>query len=129
MMRFFIEGEDPTMQFIHEDDVARACMMCIEQKTRGVYNLVGKGTVKLSEIWEEIGGTLPPIKIPAWFIYPAVNLLWEMGVLFEAPAGQLDFMRWPWWASGEKMKKEVGFEAKYTSKETVKIFLQARKAK
>ncbi len=124
-LRFHIDGQDPTMQFVHEDDVARACLMCIEQKARGTYNLVGKDTVKMSEMWQMMEGKIPPVNFRPWLIYPLVDLMWQLGVLFEAPSGQLDFMRWPWWCSGEKIKNEVGFEPKYNSRETLKQFLDA----
>jgi len=123
--RFLIGGNDPTMQFVHEDDVARAALMMIEQKTHGIYNLVGKDTMSLSQILELIRGKPPRLSLPAWLVYPAVDFMWQMGVLFEAPSGQLDFLRWPWWADGEKAKNEVGFEAEYTTRDSLLAFLEA----
>lgn len=123
--RFLIDGNDPVMQFVHEDDVARAALMMLENKSRGVYNLVGKDTMKLSEILGAIRGKPPRLKLPARLLYPAVDFLWQMGVLFEAPSGQLDFLRWPWWASGQKARDEVGFEAQYTTREALMAFLEA----
>ncbi len=123
--RFLVSGDDPTMQFVHEDDVARATLMMLEAKNHGIYNLVGRDTMKLSEVLETVRGKPPRLSLPAWLVYPAVDFMWQMGVLFEAPSGQLDFLRWPWWASGEKAKAEAGFEAEYTSREALMAFLEA----
>jgi len=124
--KMFIGGENPTMQFVHEDDVARACLMCIEKKANGVYNLVGEGAMTLEEVWQAIGGRVPPLSLPAWVVYPLVDFIWQMGLkLMEAPSAQLEFVRWPWWYSGDKITKEVGFEPLYSSKEALKSFLDA----
>ena len=128
LMKFHIGGEDPTLQFVHEDDVARACIMCIERKAHGFYNLAGKDTLKLSELWDMVGGSLPEMSLPHWMVYPAIDLLWQMGIgKIEAPSGQLEFMRWPWWMSVEKIQKEVGFEPEYSSGEALKAFLDTSK--
>ena len=122
-----VEGQDPLIQFVHEDDVANATMACIEQKANGIYNFVGDGTFKVSEMWEMKGSRFRAISLPAWLAYPVTDFAWQMGIgLAEAPSGQLDFFRWPWWASGEKLKKELGFLPKYSSKETFKIFLESQ---
>lgn len=125
-LRFFIGGGDPKMQFVHEDDVAAACIACIERKANGIYNLVGEGILKMSEMWDIVGGLTPPINFPKWFIYPAIEAAWQLNIgKIEAPSGQLDFMQWPWWCSGEKMEKEVNFKARYSSIDALKAFVAA----
>jgi hypothetical protein len=46
----------------------------------------------------------------------------------EAPPGQLDFTRYPWIASNEKIKRELDWTPRYTSAETFEIAIQARRA-
>ena len=41
-------------------------------------------------------------------------------------AGQLDFIRYPWIASNEKLKAELGWTPRYTSRETFEIALRAK---
>jgi len=126
MGRASLRGYDPNFQFVHEDDVARACVACIERKAHGVFNLVGEGTLCFSEMWEMKSGWGVPIALPVWLAYPVAEFLWQMSLpLAEAPCGQLDFFRWPWWASGEKMKRELGISQRYSSRETFGIFLKA----
>lgn len=127
--RSYVGGQDPNIQFVHEDDVAGACLACIEQKAHGVYNIVGEGTMRMSELWEMRGGWGRAMNFPAWLAYPMAEFFWQMRIPpAEAPSGQLDFFRWPWWASGEKIKRELAFAPRYTSKETFKIFLEAAQA-
>lgn len=126
--RAFIDGQDPNIQFIHEDDVVSAALTCIKQGARGVYNIVGEGIMRVSKMWEMKGGFLKPRNLPAWLAYPLAEFCWQMKIpLVEAPAGQLDFFRWPWWASGEKIKRELGFVPRYSTEETFKIFLDTHR--
>jgi nucleoside-diphosphate-sugar epimerase len=52
---------------------------------------------------------------------------WRLHVpTFEAPPGQVDFVRYPWIASNEKLKAELGWTPRYTSRETLEIALRAK---
>ncbi len=44
----------------------------------------------------------------------------------EAPPGQLEFVRYPWIASNEKLKSELDWSPRYTSRETFEIALRAK---
>jgi nucleoside-diphosphate-sugar epimerase len=56
-----------------------------------------------------------------------MGALWKLRVPFaEAPPGQLDFFRFPWLASNEKLKAELGWQPRYTSRETFEIALRSR---
>lgn len=121
-----IDGNNPPMQFIHEDDVARAYLAILKESVEGTFNIVGKGTLKWKEVIEISGGTA--LTIPSFPIYPIVNALWKLRVpLLEFPADILDFIKYPWVASGEKAERELGFVPKYSSEETLKIYLKNRK--
>jgi len=116
-----VGGENPRMQFIHEDDVARAYEHFLFNGN-GIYNIVGRGTMRWKEIIEAAGKRA--VSMPAWLLYPAARFLWKAHLSFFPPE-ILDFVRWPWVATGEKAKK-AGFEAEYTTKETLMSFLESR---
>ncbi len=118
-----VDGKNPDMQFIHEDDVARAYEIFLINDNPGIFNIVGKGTMKWKEIIELSGKKA--ISIPSFILYPLINFLWKIR-LFEAPADIFDFVKYRWVASGEKASK-VGFVAKYTTKETIIDFLKHKK--
>ena len=121
-----IDGNNPPIQFVHEDDVARAYLAILKKGKKGIFNIVGKGTLKWKEVIEISGK--PALAIPRLLIYPIMNALWKLRFpLIESPADILDFIKYPWVASGEKAEREFGFVAKYSSKETLKIFLKSQK--
>jgi len=115
-----VDGKNPDMQFLHEDDLARAYEIFIMKDLPGAYNVVGKGTMKWKEVIETAGRKA--IKIPSLILYPLANFLWKIRIL-EAPADIFDFIKYRWVASGEKAKKEAGFIPKYTTRETLLDFL------
>jgi UDP-glucose 4-epimerase len=123
-----IDGNNPPMQFVHEDDVARAYLTILKKEKEGIFNIVGKGTLKWKEVIK-MGGK-PALSIPSFIIYPVMNAGWKLRFpLIESPADILDFIKYPWVASGQKAKKELGFVPKYSTKEALEIFLENRKAR
>ena len=44
----------------------------------------------------------------------------------EAPPGQIEFVLHPWIASNEKLKSELGWTPRYTSRETFEITMRAK---
>ena len=117
-----VDGENPRMQFIHEEDIARAYEHFLFNGN-GIYNIVGRGTMRWKEIIEESGRKA--ISLPGRILYPSLTLLWKFHFL-SIPPEILDFIKWPWVASGEKAER-AGFKANYTTKEALHSFLEARK--
>jgi len=104
-----VAGENPELQFVHEDDVARAVVLALEHKARGIFNIVGEGTIRLEEAWQLKGRGIR-LNFPAWLAYRLVDLAWVLRLpLLEAPSSALDFFRWPWVADGGKADRELGF--------------------
>lgn len=108
-LNLVIDGNNPELQFVHEDDVARALVLAWERKAAGIYNLVGEGVIRLEEAWR-LKGRGVRLNLPAWLAYPLIELSWRLRLkVLEAPSSALDFFRWPWVADGEKARKELGF--------------------
>jgi len=119
-----VGGENPEIQFIHEDDVGRAYEHFMF-KGEGIYNIVGKGVMKWKEVIEAAGRRA--VRMPAWLLYPAASFLWKLHLSFFPPE-ILDFIRWRWVASGERAAK-AGFVAEYTTEEALKAFLESSRMK
>jgi len=96
---------DVPFQFIHEDEMA-ACL--VEAVTRpeikGAYNIAGDGTVNFSDLVRLAGKKSVPV--PLWLLKPVAKLLWLLRIS-KAPAGQLDFVRFPWIMDATRMKAEL----------------------
>jgi nucleoside-diphosphate-sugar epimerase len=92
--------------WVHVDDAASATVLAVEQKARGVFNIVDDEPAPVSE-WlpylAECAGAKPPRRVPYWL---ARLLAGEMmaGVMVEGRA-----------FSNAKAKRELGWEPQYPS--------------
>jgi UDP-glucose 4-epimerase len=118
-----VGGGNPPIQFVHEDDVARAYEHFMVHDLDGAFNIVGAGTMTWEQIITEAGKR--HVRMPTFLLYPLVRLLWHLH-LIEIPPQVMDFIRFPWVASGMQAKK-AGFVPQYSTKETLNSFLQHRK--
>jgi UDP-glucose 4-epimerase len=122
-----IDGVDLDMQFVHEDDVVDALSRLLLERRAGIFNLTADGTVKLSEAARMAG--LKVRKIPYRVYTGLAAAMWKLRVpTVEAPPGQIEFVRHPWIASNEKLKSELGWTPRHTSRETFEIALRAKGA-
>ena len=118
-----VRGFDPPMQFIHEQDLQRLLTWTIHRKPNGIYNVTGLGTIRYSEIMKHL--KKPSVWIPPALIYPALSALWSMR-LVPFPASILDFVRYPWVASGEKFLEAYDFKPEFSSEEAFLAYARAR---
>jgi len=118
-----VKGFDAEMQFVHEQDVASAIYQLLKKGRSGAYNVAGDGTVRFSEIAKMFGRR--PLMLPAGILYPLTDLAWKLRLSFitEAPASVLDFVRYPWVVSTDKIKREVGVKFQYTSREAIASYI------
>ncbi len=65
------------------------------------------------------------VPVPHLVAYPGADFWWAMGV-GEAPGGFVDYARYLFVADGEKARREMGFEPRYTSREALTAFLEYR---
>jgi UDP-glucose 4-epimerase len=115
-------------QFIHEDDLVEIMYLLLKQTRKGVYNIAADGLMTFDEMIDILGGW--PLKIPIWLLWPMNNLMWHLRVRFmtEFPSPCLNMLRYPWIVSNDKVKKELGYECKYTTKAAFEDFARYVKA-
>jgi UDP-glucose 4-epimerase len=114
-----IRGYNPKVQFLHEDDFVKACLIAMEKRSPGIFNIVGEGTLTTLEIAEIIGTKVIPLW--PWMLYPILEILWQLhfpGI--EVNRGYLDYVRYSFVASPHKAQKQLGFYPEYTSAQTLK---------
>lgn len=116
-----VRGYDPIMQFVHEDDAAEAFYQAAVQEVRGIFNLAADKGMRYSELARELGR--PMVSLPAWLIYPLVETLYRIKVVPFGKA-QVDYIRYPLSMNVEKIKKELKFEPRYSSRQTIQLFLK-----
>jgi len=121
-----LDGADPPFQFVHEDDVVSLIALCLERRAAGVFNAVGDGLMPASQLAARQGKRA--LFVPYKLAYGATWAIHRARLLpFALPPGILDFFRYPWVASGDKAKLELGFAPRHSTEECFDIVV-GRKA-
>ena len=119
------DGRDADWQYVHEDDVVDALSRLLSEQRGGIFNVTADGTVKMSEAARIAG--LRIRKMPLRLYRRIAAASWKLHLPnVEAPPGQIEFVLHPWIASNEKLKAELGWQPRYTSRETFEITMQAK---
>ena len=119
------DGRDADWQYVHEDDVVDALSRLLSERRGGIFNVTADGTVKMSEAARIAG--LKIRKMPLRVYRRIAAASWKLRLPnVEAPPGQIEFVLHPWIASNEKLKAELGWQPRYTSRETFEITMRAK---
>jgi 1-acyl-sn-glycerol-3-phosphate acyltransferase len=111
-----LPGHDPSLQFLSPEDLAGAVCRAVERDARGVYNVAPDGVVPLRRALRLAGAKRLPIpRTLQRFARPALAGLCHT-------AAQLDYVRYSWTVSNNKIKSELGFAPQHTSAEVVSRF-------
>jgi UDP-glucose 4-epimerase len=116
-------GYDPLVQLLHPDDALDAAALALEKGPSGVVNVVPRAALTLLTALH-LSDKLT-VAVPHPMAYPLAELWWASGV-GEAPGGFIDFVRYPCVADGEKARVELGFAARYSSREALESYLEYR---
>jgi UDP-glucose 4-epimerase len=108
-------GFNPMLQFIHEDDLARAFAVTIRTNARGVFNVAGGGAVPLHEAISQIGGTAVPV--PEIVLRAMIRTLFRWG-LYPFPPGAIDFAKYQCTLDDSRFREITGFEPSHSLAET-----------
>lgn len=116
-------GYDPLVQFLHEDDLSELITALIRSRKRGIFNAGGEGALRYGEVIAATGR--PCVAVPAKMLSLLLTLSWRMRLQSESPPGGLEFIKYPIVVSTEKVRKEIGFEFRYSTRETLLSYLGA----
>ena len=116
-----VAGCDPPMQFLHEDDASEIMANCLLNRVDGTYNVGGRESIRMSEMARVAGSKL--LRFPAPLLYGVTELSWLLRMQSSTPACGLDFIRYPWVVSGDKLEREQGLRAERSSEEAWGAFV------
>ena len=108
-----VSGANPPMQLMHEDDLGRCLELAVLGDMEGLYNVAGAGSISWGEMAAARGRRV--FSAPAWLLYPATQLTWDLRLQSDSPALGLDFVRYRWLADTGKIEREVGFRPRFSS--------------
>ncbi len=115
-------------QFIHEDDLVEIIYQLLARGKDGVYNLASDGTMGFDEMIRELGNFRLGLPYP---ILSVLNsLAWRLHLHFitEFPSPALNMTVFPWIAGNDKIKRELGYVFRYTTREAFADFARHVKA-
>jgi UDP-glucose 4-epimerase len=119
-------GYDPLVQLLHPDDAVAALEAAIREPRPGAFNVVPSRPIPLLSalhLAEKV-----PVPVPHPLAYAAADVMWAAGV-GHAPAGFVDYVRFPFVADGDKARRELGFSARHSSREALLSYLRYRHPK
>ena len=112
---------DLTMQFVHEDDVGHAFLLCVVGAgPPGAYNIAGDGVVTAADIARELGWLAIPI--PAGLVRATARAV--MHVPLPPQAEWLEAATQPAVMDTTKAKLELGWRPRYTTVEALRDTLK-----
>lgn len=109
-------GHDPAMQFLHEDDLANCIEHVVRTRPRGVFNIAPPDSLRFTELARLM--ERPMIALPGALLKAFVALAWSLR-LFPAPAPYIDFVTWPWVADTTRMRDELKFLPRHTTRDAI----------
>jgi UDP-glucose 4-epimerase len=118
-----IEGMNEEFQLVHEDDVPGAIGGLLDARAGGAFNLAGDGLMRWREAAELAGLGMRDVKFRT--AQRVMGAAWKLHAV-EAPPGFLDFVRYPWVVSNDKLKRETGWEPKHDTRSTFEQTMKAR---
>jgi UDP-glucose 4-epimerase len=113
---------DLRTQFVHEDDLVEALATLLAGRHAGAFNVAGDGTMTYRECAEAIG--LKTRKLPVGLARRIASATWKLR-MSETPPGQIRFAEHSWLVTNEKLKRETGWQPRYSSRETFDITMRA----
>lgn len=111
-----ILGFDPLFQFMHEEDVASAIALTLEQQPRGVFNVAGPPPLPLSMIARSAGRkTLP---VPEFVL---AAMLGRRGMP-KLARGAIEHLKYPVVIDDSAFRKTTAFAPKFSAEDAIAAF-------
>jgi UDP-glucose 4-epimerase len=106
-----VKGYNPPYQLVHEEDVASALELAIDNDLNGIYNAAGDNPKTLNELSALRSGKV--ITLPHWIAKFLMDMLWRTGQSAFAPEW-VDLTRYSLAVSSEKLK-QAGWQPQHTT--------------
>lgn len=112
-------GFDPLFQFMHEADAARAVLVAIEKRLKGVFNVTGPNPLPLATLIEETGRERVPVP-DSLFAF----MLGKFG-LPSLARGAKNHLKYPIVIDGSAFRRATGFQHQHDEYDTLRDFCAA----
>ena len=116
-------GYDPRLQLCHEDDAIEVLVRSTLEDHPGIYNVAGPGIVYLSQAVRLAGR--PWVSVPLPLVNLVAQSIRRTGRVDFSPE-QLQFLLFGRVGDIDRMRREFGYEPKYSTREAYLDFLAGR---
>jgi UDP-glucose 4-epimerase len=117
-----VQGFNPPIQLLHEEDVADALHLALQKDLPGSYNVVSDDPCTLTDLVARRGGKT--VSLPYFLVKSIMALLWRRGLSLFAPEW-IDLSRFSIVASNARLKS-AGWKPRYTTAEAFEALLASR---
>lgn len=117
-------GYDPRLQFCHEEDALEVLARATWGDAAGIYNVAGPGVLYLSQCIRLAGRLEAPIPLP---LVSAVAGLVRRSRRVDFSPEQLRFLQFGRVGDITRLRREFGYDPKYSSRETFEDFVARRR--
>ena len=118
-------GADPEMQFLHLDDYTSIVETALTRRANGIFNIAGEGTLRWRDLVRTVGAMALPL--PAPILKGLIGLTWSLGLQNSSKPAGLNFIRYPWLASTEKVRRELGWQPTHSSRDAFTDWAKSRR--
>ncbi len=118
-----VEGFDPPLQFLHEEDLARVLSILLEREIAGTFNIAGDGLVFYKELAGIIGSRI--LWLPPVLAYPLAKFVRDPHFQMEPGRAGLNLLRYPVVMSTGKLRQATGYRYWHTSQEALVSYANA----
>ena len=118
-------GADPEMQFLHLDDYTAIVETALTRRVNGIFNIAGNGTLRWRDLVRTVGAMALPL--PAPILKGLIGLTWSLGLQNSSKPAGLNFIRYPWLASTEKVRRELGWQPTHSSRDAFTDWAKSRR--
>ena len=119
-----VEGFDPPLQFLYEEDLARVLNILIERGISGAFNIAADGLVFYKELAEIIGSRI--LWLPPFLAYPMSQFVRDPHFQMEPGRSGLNLVRYPVVMSTSKLRQATGYRFWHTSQEALVSFANSK---
>ena len=118
-------GADPEMQFLHLDDYTAVVETALSKRADGIFNIAGNGTMRWRDLVRTAGAIAVPL--PAPVLKGLTGLTWLLRLQNYSKASGLNFIQYPWLASTEKARSELGWQPAHSAQDAVADWANSRR--
>jgi UDP-glucose 4-epimerase len=120
-----LAGSAAPVQFVHEEDVASALALAVEQDLPGAFNVAADGWLPREE-FDSLLGRRFRAPVPPGLAERSLRRLWHLG-LAELPPGAMPYLVHPWVVANDRLRG-AGWVPGHSNEEAVLASLDQRPA-